>query len=80
MIRTVTSLDTDDKRWLDQRAARDGISMSEVIRRAGRRIRSEESQAIALERGLRETHGACSGTDGYEAQKGFRDEWNRRSA
>ena len=80
MVRTVVSLDADDKRWLDRKAASEGISMTELIRRAVRKIRSEEAQAIALGELLRLTSGIGSGEDGLEIQKRLRDEWDRRPA
>lgn len=57
MIRTVFSIDEDDKQWLDRKAAREGVSMTEVIRRAVRRLRSEEAQAQDFDRLLHATSG-----------------------
>jgi hypothetical protein len=54
--------------------------MTEMIRRAVRRIRSEESQAAALDELLRKTSGIRAGDDGLEVQKRLRDEWDRCSA
>ena len=80
MIRTVISLDDNDKRWLDRRAAQEGISMTELIRRAVKRLRSEESKSQTFDRLLRSTSGIGSGEDGLAAQRRLRDEWQRRPA
>jgi hypothetical protein len=80
MVRTVISLDEDDKRWLDRRAVREGISMTELIRRAVKRFRSEETEAQAFDRLLRATSGIGSGEDGLVVERRLRDEWQRRPA
>lgn len=79
MIRTVVSLDEEDKRWLDRKAAKEGISMTEVIRRAVRQLRSEETKAQSFDKLLRTTQGIGSGEDGLAIQKRLRNEWQRRS-
>ena len=80
MIRTVVSLDEEDKRWLDKRAAKEGVSMTEIIRRAVRHMRSEESAARSFRRLLAATRGIGSGEDGLAVQKRLRNEWQRRPA
>ncbi len=80
MVRTVISLDEDDKQWLDQRAAQAGISMTELIRRAVRRLREEHERAAKLETLLGATRGIGSGEDGLVVQRRLRDEWKRGSA
>jgi len=80
MVRTVISLDEKDKRWLDRKAAREGISMTELIRRAVRRLRSEEAAGSAFERLLRATSGIGSGEDGLAVQRRLRNEWQGRPA
>jgi len=80
MVRTVVSLEEEDKKWLDRRASRDGVSMTEVVRRAVRRLRSEEGTAEAFAELLEKTRGIGSGEDGLVAQRRLRNEWNRRSA
>jgi hypothetical protein len=79
MPRTVISLEPDDKRWLDDRAKRDGIPMTEVVRRAIRRLREEErAPSGRLERLLRQTRGVWKKGDGLRYQLRIREEWGRR--
>jgi Arc/MetJ-type ribon-helix-helix transcriptional regulator len=80
MVRTIVSLDEEDKVWLDRKAAREGISMTELIRRAVKRLRSEEKEAQSFERLLRSTSGIGTGEDGLAAQRRLRDEWRRNPA
>ena len=80
MVRTVISLDEKDKRWLDRKAAKDHVSMAEVVRLAVRRMRSEEAGQAAFAELLDATAGLGTGEDGLTAQKRLRDEWNRRPA
>mgnify|MGYP001089396897 CR=1 FL=1 len=80
MIRTVISLDEEDKRWLDKKAAREGIPMAEMIRRAVKRLRTEETEAQTFDRLLRSTSGIGSGGDGLALQRRLRNEWQRRLA
>ena len=80
MVRTVVSLNEDDKRWLDRKAALEGVTMTEIVRRAVRRLRSEEGVARAFDHLLEVTHGIGSGEDGLVTQKRLRSEWKRRSA
>ena len=80
MVRTVISLDEEDKQWLDEKASSEGIPMTEVIRRAVRRMRSKEMAAGAFDELLQATSGIGSGEDGLLVQKRLRNEWSRRSA
>lgn len=80
MVRTVISLDAEDKQWLDREASREGVTMTELVRRAVKRMRSEQAAARAFDRMLRNTSGIGRGEDGLAVQKRLRDEWERRSA
>ncbi len=80
MIRTIVSLEENDKRWLDSKAAREGVSMTELIRRAIKRWRTEESHARKFNRLLRVSSGIGSGADGLAVQRSLRNEWRRRPA
>ncbi len=80
MVRTLVSLDEEDKQWLDEKASREGVPMTEVVRRALRRMRSEEMAAGAFDELLKATRGIGSGEDGLVVQRRLRNEWNRRSA
>lgn len=76
MIRTVISLDPDDKRWLDDKAKEEDITMTEVVRRAVRKLReSEESPTFADL--LRTTAGSWRNGDGLAYQCRIREEWDR---
>ena len=75
MIRTVISLDDDDKRWLDRRAEQQGVSMTELIRRAVRLLRGQTAEDYrSLEELLAATSGIWKQGDGLEYQNRLRDE------
>ncbi|MEW6296802.1 MAG: ribbon-helix-helix protein, CopG family [Thermodesulfobacteriota bacterium] len=58
MIRTVISLDPEDKTWLDRKARDERVPMAELVRRAIQRYREEcELRAPAMEQLLQETAG-----------------------
>ncbi len=80
MVRTIISLDESDKRWLDRKAAKDGLSMTEVVRRAIRKLRSEEKETLVFNKLLRATSGIGSGEDGLAVQERLRNDWKGRSA
>jgi Arc/MetJ-type ribon-helix-helix transcriptional regulator len=76
MVRTVISLDEDDKRWLDLRAEQEGVSMTELIRRAVRLLRGQTAEDYrSLEELLAATSGIWKQGDGLEYQNRLRDEW-----
>lgn len=78
MIRTLISLEDEDKRWLDRKAKEEGMTMAQVVRIAVGRYRQEcerEASAPPLEELLRRTSGLWKGGDGLEAQVRLRDEW-----
>lgn len=77
MVRTIISLDDEDKAWLDRRAGEEGMSMTQLVREAIRRYRRQvEAEAPTLERQLRETSGLWRGEDGLEYQRRVRAEWD----
>jgi hypothetical protein len=76
MVRTVISLDPDDKAWLDRKAEEQGTTMTEVVRRAVRRLREEEERPD-FEEILRRARGTWKHGDGLEYQIRIRDEWER---
>ena len=76
MIRTLISLDPEDKLWLDRKAEEENVSMTQLVRTAIRRYREEcEAAAPTLDRLLEETAGILEGEDGLEAQLRLRGEW-----
>lgn len=80
MIRTVVSLDAEGKRWLDAEAEREGVPMTELIRRAVRQLRRETERLAAFDAMLERTAGIGSGEDGLVVQRRLRDEWERHLA
>jgi hypothetical protein len=79
MVRTVISLDPDDKAWLDRQARREGAPMTELVRRAIRRFReASEANPSEFEDLLRETSGIGDFGDGLAYQRKLRREWDRR--
>ena len=75
MTRTVVALDGDIKLWLDQKAVAEGVPMTELVRRALRKMKDEEQ--TALDRLLQETSGIWKSGDGLNYQQSLRDEWDR---
>jgi hypothetical protein len=78
MVRTVISLDDEDKAWLDRKAKEDNVAMTEVIRRAVRRLREESTpKNRSLDELLRQTRGLWKKGDGLAYQRKLRSEWKR---
>jgi hypothetical protein len=80
MIRTLISLDDEDKTWLDRKAKEEGITMAQVVRSAVKRYR-EQCEASetepSLEQLLRRTAGSWREGDGLAYQRAVRGEWER---
>jgi len=75
-VRTVISLQPDDKRWLDEVADREGIPMTELIRRAVRLLRARQPiNGRGINELLAATAGTWRGEDGLTYQQKVRDEW-----
>ena len=73
MIRTVISLDAEDKSWLDRKAEETGVPMTQVVREAIHRMRHEEEESFdAL---LERTRGKWRHGDGLAYQRRLRREW-----
>ncbi len=78
MVRTLISLDTDDKAWLDRVARAERVPMTQLVRRAIRRLREEQEAAPhGFDRLLRETAGSWRRGDGLAYQRRLRAEWRR---
>lgn len=75
MPRTVISLDEDDKRWLDERARREGVPMTEIIRRIVRLLRARGGNEPTTEELLERTQGVWRHGDGLRYQERLRDDW-----
>lgn len=78
MARTVVSIPDDDKRWLDERAAEEGVAMTEIVRRAIRRYREEKARTTFDEL-LEATRHTWKQGDGLEWQVSRRGEWDERT-
>jgi hypothetical protein len=79
MIRTIVSLDPDDKAWLDRKARQERTPMTRLVRRAIRRMREEsEARPSGFERLLRATSGLRKFDDGLAYQRKLRAEWAKR--
>ena len=79
MVRTVISLDPEDKAWLDRQASRERVPMTRLVRRAIQRLRKEsEANPSSFERLLRETSGLRKLGDGLAYQRKLRGEWDKR--
>ncbi len=79
MIRTIVSIEEEDKAWLDVKAVEEKVSRAELIRRAVRFYRkASETQARSFRRLLEETSGIWKGEDGLAYQLRLRDEWGDR--
>ena len=79
MVRTVISLDPDDKAWLDRQARRERTPMTRLVRRAIQRLRKEsEAHPSRFDLLLRETSGSWKFGDGLAYQRKLRGEWIKR--
>jgi hypothetical protein len=79
MIRTIISLDPDDKAWLDRKARQERTPMARLVRRAIRRLREEsEANPSRFEQLLRDTAGTQRSGDGLTVQRRLRREWSGR--
>jgi hypothetical protein len=74
MIRTVIGFEPEDKAWLDRQARREKVPMAELVRRAVRRMRQEQS-APSLSELLEASRGTWKGADGLAHQRALREEW-----
>ncbi len=76
MVRTVIAIEENDKAWLDEKAAQEGVPMTELVRRAIRLLRQREGLSEKpLEELLARTKGLFKSGDGLAWQRGLRDEW-----
>jgi hypothetical protein len=80
MIRTLISLEEEDKQWLDRRAQEKGVTMTELVRTAVRQYREQcergkKAAEPTLEQLLQQTSGLWREGDGLDAQIRSREEW-----
>ncbi len=76
MVRTIISLPESDKRWLDEEAARQHRSMTEIVREAVAAMRrAQEKPEEDFDALLAQTAGLWSAGDGLIWQQDLRKEW-----
>ena len=78
LVRTVISLDDEQKAWLDQQAALRRVSMASLIRQAVSefRMREQRGSAASFQEVLKHTAGIWQAGDGLEYQERIRKEWS----
>jgi len=78
MIRTLISLETEDKRWLDRTARRRGVTMARLVREAVLEYRKKTLvDEPSMDRLLESTRGIWRKGDGLAYQRNSRSEWDR---
>lgn len=79
MIRTIVSIEPDDKAWLERKARQERIPMTRLVGRAIKRLREEsESKPSRFHLLLRATAGMQKFGDALAYQRKLRREWDRR--
>ncbi len=79
MIRTIVSLDPEDKAWLDRKARQERTPMTRLVQRAIKQLRREsEANPSGFDRLLRETSGLRKSGDGLAVQRRLRGGWDKR--
>ena len=79
MIRTLVSLEPEDKAWLDRKARQERIPMTRLVGRAVKRMREEsEAKPSRFDLLLRATSGIQEFGDALAYQRKLRGEWDRR--
>jgi len=79
MLRTVISLKTEDKLWLDEKAHAEHVAMTEVVRRAIKHYRQcmELHTDSSLDALLKKTSGVWTAGDGLSYQRKIRSDWEK---
>ncbi len=77
LVRTVISLDDEQKTWLEQQTALRRVSMAALIRQAVSefQIREQRGSAASFQEMLKHTAGIWQAGDGLEYQERIRKEW-----
>lgn len=77
LVRTVISLDDEQKAWLDRQAALRRVPTASLIRQAVSEFQMWEQRgsAASFQRVLKQTVGIWQGGDGLEYQERMRQEW-----
>ncbi|MFN4277878.1 MAG: ribbon-helix-helix protein, CopG family [Ferrovibrio sp.] len=79
MVRTVITLDPEDRAWLDRKARETGRPMTALVREAVARYRAEDERRGKNDLAdlVQKTKGLWEGGDGLVWQDKLRDEWER---
>lgn len=79
MIRTVVSLEPEEKTWVDQQAAKEHVSMATIIRDAIHHYRQEleTEKRPSFTELLKQTQGITEMDDGLQYQINIRNEWDK---
>lgn len=79
MLRTIISLDANEKAWLDQEAAIENVSMAEVVRKAIRfyRLSLKAQKSTHMDDILKKTAGIWKKEDGLTYQEKIREDWEK---
>ena len=77
LVRTVISLDGEQKAWLDRQAALRRVSTASLIRQVVSefQIREQRGSAASFQEVLKQTAGIWQGGDGLGYQERIRQEW-----
>lgn len=76
MLRTIISIEKEEKDWLDREAKRRGVTMTQLVRDALKAYRQQHvTNGDSLESLLAKTHGIWEQEDGLTYQQSLRDEW-----
>jgi hypothetical protein len=73
MLRTIISIENDDKKWLDEESRRTGLPRAEIVRMSIRYMRLDREKSF--ENLLNETRGTWKEGDGLAYQERIRSEW-----
>jgi hypothetical protein len=73
MLRTIISIENDDKKWLDEESSRTGLPRAEIVRMSIRYMRLDREKSF--ENLLNETRGTWKEGDGLAYQERIRSEW-----
>ena len=74
MIRTIISLEPEDKQWLEQKAKENKTTMTALIRQAVKQMRTREKANSPFESLLEKTQGIWQ-EEGLAYQQRIRGEW-----
>ncbi len=76
MIRTVISLEPEDKHWLDRKSKETKMPIAAIVRQAIRQMRAEDEVASpSLDVLLEQTKGTWTREDGLAYQQSIRGQW-----